>query len=304
MDRLTIKWYQGVWLQVLIKTFALLGGYGTVIEFIKNVIPLEKNIAQFYSWWIIAAAFLISVFIHKPKRIYSFKVKNNDVKIEIKIGNMFQKNYEEQSNLIIPTNTTFTTTPYNNIIMPNSIQGQFTALYFDDNLSSLDQLLESMLRPLEFEELPNRYTKKYKYPIGTTVKISNNKVISYWLALADMNDSGSVNGKIDDIYPALNGLWDYIATHGTKDTIIMPIIGSGKTGIPADLEELFIIIVESFLSYSRSNKISRKLVICIQARDIVEERIDLQRIIKFLDYQTSFTHIKNQNNYTSRGLSS
>ena len=26
----------------------------------------------------------------------------------------------------------------------------------------------------------------------------------------------------------------------------MPIIGSGKTGIPADLEELFIIIVESF----------------------------------------------------------
>ena len=73
------------------KTFALLGGYGTVIEFIKNVIPLEKNIAQFYSWWIIAAAFLISVFIHKPKRIYSFKVKNNDVKLKLKVETCFKK---------------------------------------------------------------------------------------------------------------------------------------------------------------------------------------------------------------------
>lgn len=301
MDNLTIQWYKDSLWSIGIKTSALLGCYGALLEFLKNVLPNE-NIGQFYSMWIIIPFFLISCYINKPQRKYTFKVKNNDVVIEIKIGDMFAKNNEKQASVIIPTNTTFTTTPYKNIIMPNSVQGQFTELFFKDNLSTLDDLLTGSLQHIEFVELPNVNTKRHKYPIGTTVKITTDKIRSYWLALADMNDHGSVNGKIDDIYPALNGLWDYIATYGTKDTIIMPIIGSGKTGIPAEIEELFIIIVESFLSYSRSNKISRKLIIHIRIDEVVEKRIDLQRVIKFIDYQTSFTTNKKIQNYMSIGL--
>lgn len=78
-----------------------------------------------------------------------------------------------------------------------------------------------------------------------------------------------------------------ILTFGHCDDIAMPLMGTGKAAIrEATLENVVQDTVDRFVC--SKNKIARKLIVCIRPKDYLEDKVDLKRIGKYIDYKCEF----------------
>ena len=84
-----------------------------------------------------------------PKRKYLFNIKNRDIKIKLKIGDLLK----EKAAIVVPTNSTFDTNTENDFISINSVQGQVQNKYFKNNITTLDYLIEKELEDKQYIEL-------------------------------------------------------------------------------------------------------------------------------------------------------
>ncbi len=67
----------------------------------------------------------------------------------------------------------------------------------------------------------------------------------------------------------------------------MPLIGTGRAAIrEATLEKVIEEIINRFVS--SQDKIVRKLTICIRPKDYLEDKLDLKRVGKYIDYKCEF----------------
>ena len=67
----------------------------------------------------------------------------------------------------------------------------------------------------------------------------------------------------------------------------MPLIGTGRAAIrEATIEKVIEKIVDRFLT--STDKICRKLIICIRPKDYLEGKVDLDKIQKYINYKCKF----------------
>ena len=286
-----IKYYFRSYLKlikkILIKYFTLIGGLYTLFEIVILLFPNQvTNFEVLFKILMILGAIFTIVYNH-PKKKFLYQIKNKDIKITIIVGNMFKHNGAK----IIPTNTTFDTKFENEFISPKSIQGQFQNKYYSNNISTLDKLLEKELENNNFILLNRSKSKNKQYPIGTVVKLNQNSERFYFLAIADVNSDGKPNSNFENIQTSLEMLWNYILEKGHMESIIMPIIGTGKTGINVTRQKIIKEIIFSFMVHTNEKKISNELVICIHPNDV--ENIDIDELDEYLNYMCKYHYENN-----------
>ena len=67
----------------------------------------------------------------------------------------------------------------------------------------------------------------------------------------------------------------------------MPLIGTGRAAIrEATIENVIEDTINMFVS--SQDKIVRKLTVCIRPKDYLDDRIDLKRVGKYIDYKCEF----------------
>lgn len=293
MNILNSSYYIKAWLRNLISIkagSALLSSFGVLWLFIEVGVYFFAN-TQFsstlhQSWllFLISGIFIATV-ICRPRIRVSCKLNGRDVSIEIAIGNIF----DFPGALIIGSNTTFDTQISKKLISDKSIQGQFTKRYYGDE-TQLDSELQASLASIDHEVLTvNHAGKNLKYPIGTVVRLNPTNRTAYFVAIAHINEHGVAEGTYEQLKVALGNLWVFIGTKGIKESLVVPVLGTGFSRITKPREEVIREIVNSFKAACAEKIFCDKLTIVISPKDIQHYQISLERLGAFIQHICTYT---------------
>ena len=178
----------------------------------------------------------------------------------------------------------------NEYVSPRSVQGRFQLKYFKGKIHDLDKLISESLNSQEIKGVPasDVFGSITKYPIGTVAKIDHKGKHFYFVAINDVNKYGKPIGQsIENVSIALTAVADAIKKMGHYDDLCIPLLGSGRAAIQeATKENVFQQIVDFFIQ--SDEKLASKLIISLNPKDYLDEKIDLDRMKKYLDYRCEF----------------
>lgn len=284
--KFTVKRYS----EILGTVLALLGILLTIAECVQLMFESDIVFVLMHKFavWILFAFFIIAFAKNKVRLKYEYFLKGTDVKINLQIADILST----KDAIVIPTNTTFDTKMENEFISISSIQGQFQKKYFDNNLATLDDMLEKGLADCEYKTLDRIQSKSKRYPIGTVSKITYGGQHYYFVAIADVNEYGkTVNTKFENIQLALEGIWNEIESKGHIENLAIPLIGTGRAGIKdASRKKVVEEIIFSFVASAKERKITENLKICIHPMDLEHADLELEHLNEYMHYMCEYRY--------------
>lgn len=150
--------YKNIWPIIKKDIISILAYLGAVVT-INEICTLFKiDIPQIIFSIVLIIGIIVIIIINRPKNEFEFNIKDRDIKIILKIGDILKEN----AAIVVPTNTTFDTKMENDFISIHSVQGQVQDKYFKNNISSLDYLIEKELENRPFIKLTDRKYSKIK----------------------------------------------------------------------------------------------------------------------------------------------
>jgi hypothetical protein len=273
---------------------ALLSSFGTlwlaveIATFFLDGTDWPTRIRSAWPWFggagLVAAAILC-----KPARIVSQKLNGRDILISITVGDMFSM----PGALIIGSNTTFDTKISNQLIAATSIQGIFTTRYYAGE-GQLDLALNAALTGNTATKLPGkRLGKNQRYPFGTCARVHPKDRTAYFVAIADINEHGVASSQLEDLKNALSKLWVFIGTRGTKESLVMPVLGTGFSRLSQPREEIVREIIRSFIAACSERTFADSLTIAIAPQDVMKHSISLDSLGAFLAHECRYASFAN-----------
>lgn len=273
------------WYRLSLKSFgksilSVFGGLWLIIEvlaFFGQEI-WSNNIRS--SWWVfVLTGLMIIIYRMWPKSFFTFKVQNRDVSVALRIGDIFKID----GALIVPINNRLDCE--NNGIVKRSSS---ILRFFIDNVyektpahlnTDISQQLEDNSEWYEkFVENDNPKT----YRVGTVVPIFRSDKQYYLLCNSTLNEQGRSKTTVDDLRLSLNELWAFLTHSGSKDNLIIPILGTGRGRIPLKREEVIKEMVLSFLVSLSQESYCEQLTICIHPNDFIKFNVNLDDLLDFI----------------------
>lgn len=302
--RYVLKFSVKRFVQMLGTIMALFGVILTIAECVQWM--FESDIV--YVWmhdyvvYILLGCIFIAFLKNKIQLSCEYFLKGTDVKINLKVCDVLSEN----AAIVIPTNTTFDTKMDDEFISVSSVQGQFQKKYFDNNLSTLDSLLEKGLEGYSYEKIDRIHSKDKKYPLGTVSKVTYNGKHYYFVAVADINEYGkTVNTKFENIQLALEGLWSQLESRGHVENLALPLLGTGRAGIKdASRKRVVQEIIFSFVASSKQRKITEKLLICVHPLDLEHKDLALAELNEYLRYMCEYRYVDESRNIEGIAINS
>jgi hypothetical protein len=215
-------------------------------------------------------------------------MNGRDVAISIRVGDMF----EMAGAFVIPSNTSFDTEINSNLISPKSVQGQFTKRFYD-SVAHLDTDLGNALASVTPESVDTaKPGKPQLYSIGTTVRLSARGRTAFLLAIGTLNEYGVARATFNDLQNSLPRLWECIATQGTFEPILIPVLGSGFSRLTETREEIIREIIQSFIAACASQRPAESLTIVMPPKDFYDNEVDLAELAHYLQHVCRYTEYK------------
>lgn len=270
----------------------------SLIHFFINPSPIPQSSDIF--WQVLFGSTVAAIITTVPPLCFSEKIEDKDVAIKILIGDVFN----QKGDIVLSTNSTFDTTFDNEFISPKSLQGQLSKREYD-KIEHLDQEIDEQLIVIDPILIHKRTkSKQNQYEIGTIIKLNHRSGFrSYWVAMADVNEHGKPCGKFENLQICLESLWRFMGEKGHMNRLILPILGSGRTGINESRFTILKEIIFSFVAFAKEQKITEELTICIHPSDIKQENIDIYDLKKYLNFQCRYRYESKNGNITSLELS-
>lgn len=257
--------------------FICLGIISSIIQILTFSFPDLQN----YRW----KGLLFTIFISGivalikvwPKDSFSESFSNPDVKIGIKVGNIF----DQVGHLVIGFSDTFDT-EVGDVISNTSLQGQFLMSMYGNNKMKLDSDLEALLQNEEStEDMTKTRGKNKRYKIGTVVALNGQNRKFFCCAYSNMGSDLKATSDINNLWLALQNLWVKIRKEGEQKTVVLPVIGTNLARVSGISYKLPIdLILLSFIINSRVEPISKELVLMIKEED--KDKINMIEMQDFL----------------------
>ena len=245
-----------------------------------------------HSWhWFGLVGIIFAAWLCRPRLSVSHKLNGRDITIEIAVGDLFSFS----GAFIIGSNTTFDTRISRELISERSIQGIFTRKFYGGE-TQLDSELTACLSGLPYQTLQGkRVGKSNQYKVGACVRLNPKQHTSYFVAIANINEHGVACGTFDDLKESLAKLWVFIGSRGMKESIVMPVIGTGFTRLKQTREEVVREIIKSFIAACSETTFADKLTIVIATQDIVKHHISLDDLGSFLRHECLYASFSRGN---------
>lgn len=231
-------------------------------------------------WWVFAIiGLIIIIYRNWPKSFFTFKVHNRDVSVSIKIGDIFKID----GALIVPINNRLDCENNGIVKKSSSILRYFIDNAYEKTAAHLNtdicqQLEDNSEWYDKFVESDNPKT----YKVGTVVPVFRSDKQYYLLCSSTLNEQGRSKTTVDDLRLSLNELWAYLTHNGSKDNLIIPILGTGRGRIPLKREEVIKEIVLSFLVSLSQESYCEQLTICIHPNDLRKFNVNLDDLLDFI----------------------
>ena len=291
-----LLWQNLKWINVAKSIFSVLGALWLIIEVLAFFNKDEFSEGLKSIWWLFLIIGIVWVIYENwPKQKYSYQVKGKDVSITLQIGDIFKI----QGALILPVNNKFDVDNKGIIKKSSSILRHFIKNTYKDVTAHLDTDINNQI-----SDNPNWYEKFYLsteprlFKIGTVVPIFREERQYYLLSNSTLNEQNRSKCTEDDLQNSLIELWAYLSQCGSKDNLVIPIIGTGRGRINLTREEVIKEIVLSFLVSLSVETYCEQLTICIHPADIKKFKInidDLADFIKLHCTNTNFSRLNDPN---------
>lgn len=235
-------------------------------------------------WYSLGTGMLYALARVWPQGRVSCKLRDQDVTVEIRVADIFSL----PGSIIVGTNTTFDTEVSGRLIAESSIQGTFTKKFYS-SATQLDAELDNALSGESFVEVPGpRVGKRRRYAIGTCIRLHPKGRDAYFLAIANINEHGVAGSNVNNLQSALPKLWEYVATRGLKENLLVPVLGTGfsRLGIPRD--RVIHEIILTFLISCSQRTFCDKLTIVVSPQDLARFSISLQELGDFLRHHIRY----------------
>ncbi len=205
------------------------------------------------------------------------RLEGQDISIEIRVGDIFNI----EGAFIISTNTAFDTDMSAETISPETLQGQFTKRYYDD-VGHLDQALAQSLESNKRAVNEDKPEKKEGSDVGKVAKVSSRQRVAYFVAIDKLNEDTGVESSLDNVKKGLASLWVYIGRQNVLDPLVIPVLGTGYSGIPISRKRMSIEIITSFIAACTEKKFCEKLTIIISENDYRQHDVNLEELGDYL----------------------
>lgn len=259
-------------------TFGLLAG---LVQLYAALWP-KNNINQ-TATVVVIACLIVTVATYRawPRRSLRREFNLPDISVTVKVGDLF----EQPGHLVIGFSDTFDTDPTDGkIINPDSVQGQFLQREYAGDRERLDKEIERALGGLKAvgEEQPaDKAGKRRRYPIGTVATLGPPARRYFCVAYTYMQNNLIAKSSVNDLWEALNRVWDAARQFGQRKTLVIPVIGSELARISSlDRDSLLKLTILSFVARSRQQDVCKELVVVVHRKDY--EKIDMLEVRAFL----------------------
>jgi hypothetical protein len=146
-----------------------------------------------------------------------------------------------------------------------------------------------------------RIGKSKRYSYGTCVRLNPKERTAYLVAIADINEHGAASSSFNDLKESLSSLWVFIGTRGIKESLVMPVLGTGFSRLTQTREEVIREIIRSFIAACTERTLADSLTIVITPKDETEHDIRLDDLDAFLCHECKYaSHQANGNAQVGR----
>ncbi|MFR9795180.1 macro domain-containing protein [Streptomyces sp. MS06] len=207
-------------------------------------------------------------------------------RLVVKAGDLFD---QHDANMAVGFCDTFDTATENDVVISrDSVQGQLLDRIYAGDRGLLDRALRKGLQRVEpsgtelVRDKPKG--KRIRYPIGTVVPLplSGRRVFAF--AHCRQGNDLVTRSDPDDLRLSLERLWADVAVHGLRKPTAIPVVGSGLARVELESEQLMILIIDTFLASSRTERHTPELRIVVRPGDLNSIRVsEVARFVEALD---------------------
>jgi hypothetical protein len=208
-----------------------------------------------------------------PKSSITIKLRNTNVIINIKFGDIFN----EDGNIAIAVNEYFDS-EIGKLVSPGSMHGCFIKGILGNKQELFDNAVYKSLKGILSIHHTRDFGKQEVYPIGTTAVLEFGEKKYLLFALAKTNEQYEAYTTPSLLLEALNGMLVKARAECNGYPLNIPLVGTGlsRSGIqPKFIIELLLIAI---LRVSKDAEITKEINIVI-AEELFDE-IDLNEIAK------------------------
>lgn len=244
-------------------------------------------------WWVfLIIGVCLIIYQNWPKHFYSYKVNNRDVSISIQLGDIFKSS----GALIVPVNNRLDVDNNGIVSRSSSILKFLIDIVYKGVGSHLKTDINAKL--LDSKDWYEKFIIKanpHEYKIGTVVPVFRDEKQYYLLCNTTLNDQNRSKCTPDDLRNSLVELWAFLAHCGSKDNLVIPIIGTGRGRLTITREEVIKEIVLSFLASLSADNFCEQLTICIHPYDIKKYNLNIEKISDFIRLHCLNANFSNTN---------
>lgn len=252
-------------------SLAVLGALWTVVEvmsfFFEDLSWLRLPIVL---PTLAGVALVVGVSLGVRPRSIDLPIGASDTFITVKVGSIFS----EPGARVIAVND-FYDWEIGKHISPLSLHGRFISQYFPHNQSEAfcDQV-DDALRGVVGKEVERPSGRSRRYPIGSVARLDIAHERYLLLALTH-TDVTTLKAQADlaDLWQALEGLWSRSRHLADGQDIIVPLIGSGLSGVGLPARHLLDVLLISLIDSTKHRKVAGRVVIVLT--EVHHDLIDL-----------------------------
>lgn len=255
----------------------------TIVEFFPSLIDISTFLKN-KSFLIVFTLFslMYGIIKNRPRNNFVFNIKNRDIELELHIGKLEKIN----SAYIVPVNSEFDMNLNGSVQVSQSVKSMVIRKYFAGDHSTLKQRIAKELK----SKIYSTQKENGKYKLGTTVRIQTDdkKKTFYFVVNSNKLNDSRVEAQENGLSLTLSGLWSYISTHGAKECISIPLLGTGNGRLKIPREEVYKEIVRSFIPSCAGKSYCERMTIVIRDEDITKCKINIEELIDFTKLHTEY----------------
>ena len=236
----------------------------TLVVSFAAFFPHLKPEGFFWYLAIIALSIAHGLWSCWPKSQIEFEIPATDSVFKIKFGNIFDGN----DLVVVPANEYFDGLLGDHVSV-TSIHGQLIKELLDGKSDTFISSVNTALATAHIKgtKVQRQSGQCTKYPIGTVacITISGRRYLIAALTRIDLN-SLKASATLDDLTRCLAGIWEGARNNSHGNTIKLPLIGSGLSGVGLPPKCLIDLIVVSFVYATKQQKVADKAVLVLPPR--------------------------------------
>lgn len=209
--------------------------------------------------------------LQKPTNV-SWKVATTDTTIDVCFGDIF----DQDGIRLIPVNDYFDS-KLGKPVAAKSLHGQLIERGFGGHPDAFDRSVDAELANVPFSVVTTVNGKNKAYPIGTTamVEAAKGQYLLFALSKSDPIDH-KATADVPQMFAALASAWNRARVESNGETVNVPLIGTGQSGVDMPTREALNSLILSIVTATKAKRVAGRIRVVLY--DDRKDAIDLRDV--------------------------